>query len=124
VSSTGVERLRPSASRKPLASTLRSRDTTYAPRAGSMPSTSAFAIQRIRSCAPLGKGSPAPWTSCLGRTTRVASYSQDPSVVDEADNRSELETPEAYVVPRTFFGSSETIEPTQKIFVAIATRLA
>jgi uncharacterized cupin superfamily protein len=43
------------------------------------------------------------------------------AIVDEAGSRREFEAPEAFVIPRTFSGSWETMEPTRKIFVAIAT---
>ncbi|HLM31444.1 MAG TPA: cupin domain-containing protein [Solirubrobacterales bacterium] len=41
------------------------------------------------------------------------------ALIDDDGNRVEFAAPQAFVIPRTFSGSWETIESTRKIFVAI-----
>lgn len=46
------------------------------------------------------------------------------ALVDEDGGRREFAAGESFVVPRTFAGTWETVEPSRKIFVAIDTRAA
>jgi uncharacterized cupin superfamily protein len=44
------------------------------------------------------------------------------ALIDEDGGRREFAAGESFVVPRSFAGTWETLEPTRKIFVAIETR--